>query len=125
MAQAGRWGYLAADRIREEVDAFEKAYGEDPVRLMRAIGWRGSEDEAATDVARERLRALRSRAEAQFGVPMEWELPRHEPQKPPGLSERIAELGCALLALALVGLVLIGVVSAALEGFDVLAGWLD
>lgn len=125
VAQAGRWGYLGDNRTRAEVEAFEKAYREDPVRMMRAVGWRGPEEAAETDLARQRLRALRARAEAEFGVPVDWELPRHEPEAPPGLGVRVVGWGCVVLAIVLVGLVLIGVVSVAMEGADVVGGWLD
>lgn len=122
LAQAGRWSYLADERDPEEVAAFERAYAEDPVQLMKALGWRGTEDDAATETARERLRALRSRAEAQFGVPVEWGRPQH-PQPPPTLGDRLGDVGCALAALVLAVLVVVGVASAAVHGAQVVAGW--
>lgn len=119
-AQAGRWGYLADDRKPHEVAAFEKAYGEDPMRMMRAVGWRGSEDAAGSEVAQQRLRALRARAEAEFGVPIEWELPLHAPTPPPRLADRVVETGCGVVAFAFIVLVILGIVSLAIEGFEVL-----
>ncbi|MEZ0446896.1 DUF6584 family protein [Cellulomonas sp. ICMP 17802] len=33
--EAGRWSYLAEQRDQDEVSAFERACGRDPVRIMR------------------------------------------------------------------------------------------
>jgi len=49
--EAGRWSYLADERIPEEIEAFERACGRDPIRLMRALRWRGPEAAAATEAA--------------------------------------------------------------------------
>jgi hypothetical protein len=58
LAQAGRWSYLAEVRDPREEEAFHKAFGRDPARMMRALAWRGSEDDAATTIAQELLRLL-------------------------------------------------------------------
>lgn len=123
-SQAGRWSYLSAGVSPDEVSAFERSCGEDPVRMLRVLGWRGSEDDATTDVARQRLRELRSRAGVEFGVPVTGELPRHEPQGPPTAFDRAVEIGCGLIALLLGLLLVIGVVSAVIAGFHIVLDWL-
>lgn len=70
--EAGRWSYLAAERIPEETQAFESACGRDPVRVMRALRWRGPEETAATEIARERLRDVRARAQAKAKKELDW-----------------------------------------------------
>lgn len=70
--EAGRWSYLAAERLPEETEAFERACGRDPVRIMRALRWRGPEETAATEVARERLRDVRARAQAKARKELDW-----------------------------------------------------
>ncbi|MGW6919369.1 DUF6584 family protein [Kitasatospora sp. NPDC054939] len=60
-AQAGRWTYLEADRDPGETAAFEERYAH-PYLRMRAVAWRGSEDDAATAFAREQLAGLRAAA---------------------------------------------------------------
>lgn len=119
LAQAGRWSYLAQDRREAEVRAFERAYGEDPVQLMKALAWPGEEQDAPAGPARERLRALRSRAEAQYGVPVEYRSP-HAPPPPTPWWEGPALVGCAALAGAVAVLALIGVLALAVHGLDVL-----
>jgi hypothetical protein len=123
-AQAGRWSYLteAADPV--ELDAFERAYNHDAVKMMKALTWRGSEDDASTEWARGRLRALRTRAEKQIRGPAFWEQPRR-PEPRTRWWEPVATAGCALLALAFVGLVLVGAVSLAVHGLHVVLGWSD
>lgn len=82
-AQAGRWSYLGPTVDRRELSAFRRAYQRDPVRLMAALSWRGSEDEATTEVARERLRAVRADAEAHAGTTLGWEDPLRRRSEPP------------------------------------------
>lgn len=124
LAQAGRWSYLADSRERAEIAAFEKAHGESPIQMMKALGWRGAEDEASSEVAHDRLRGLRSRAEAEFGVPLDWELARHTAQPPPTVIDRIKEGGCLIAVLLLVLLILIGLGNALAEGLSVVERWL-
>lgn len=121
LAQAGRYSYLAEQRDPAEVAAFERAYQEDPVRMMKALGWRGPEADAATETARGRLRALRSRAEAQLGVPVDWEMPRHGPPAGSTRGDRIVEAGCTLIAIVVILLVIAGLISAGIHGFHVVA----
>jgi Tfp pilus assembly protein PilF len=39
--EAGRWSYLSEKADREEVEAFERACGRDPIRIMRGLCWSG------------------------------------------------------------------------------------
>ena len=119
LAQAGRWSYLDGGRLDHEVAAFERAYGQDPVQMMKALSWPGEETEAGSPLARERLRALRARAEAQFGVPVEYREPKH-PAPAVGWVEALVGVGCGLLVLFAFLLVLVGVGSLAAHGLDVL-----
>ena len=121
--QAGRWSYLAEVRDHGEIDAFERAHESDPIRMMRALGWRGPEERAATKTAQDRLRALRVRAEAGFGLPIEWDKQHNAPQPPPGVGERIVEIGCVLVVLVLLVLVVSGVFSAAAAGLHTVMDW--
>ena len=99
-AQAGRWSYLAAVRDPAEQAAFERAFEHDPVQLMAVLRWRGSEDEAATEVARERLRALRAVAEGSAGARLEWAAASRQASAPT-TSDHLVEIGCAtVLAVA-------------------------
>lgn len=67
--QAGRWGYLAEQRVPAETAAFERAY-RDPVDRMLALGWRHSPDHAQTAPARERLTTVLEAASRQAGRPL-------------------------------------------------------
>jgi hypothetical protein len=105
--EAGRWSYLGEDRDPREDAAFERFFGNDPVRIMRALRWRASEEAATTDVARQRLLDVRGRAEAKAGKPLDW--------ADPGGGEEIAPwwgilwtVGCLATALALLALVVVG-----------------
>lgn len=119
LAQAGRWSYLAQDRSPAEVAAFERAYGQDPVQMMRALAWPGLVQDAPTDAARERLQALASRAQARHGVPVDYRDPR-APEPPTPWWETAGLVGCGLLALAVVVLVLVGAGALAAHGLEVL-----
>ncbi|WP_019137324.1 DUF6584 family protein [Cellulomonas massiliensis] len=122
LPQAGRWSYLADDRDEAEVEAFRRRYDDDPVQLMRALAWRGSEDDAPTAIARTRLAEVRADAERATGVAQTWENPR-VPDPPSSWGERI---GCTLVALvgaAVVVLVLAGIVDLAARGWDALQRW--
>lgn len=124
LAQAGRWSYLEPDRIDHEVAAFERAYGQDPVQMMKALAWPGEVREAKNELARARLKALSARAEAQFGVPVEYRSPKH-PEPVTGWLERLAMVGCGLLALAFALLVVIGIGALAVTGLEVVVDVLD
>lgn len=120
--QAGRWSYLADERDEAETEAFRRRYDDDPVQLMRALAWRGSEDDAPTPTARARLAEVRADAERATGVRQTWENPR-VPDPPSSWGERI---GCTLLALVGVGvvvLVLAGIVDLAAHGWEALQRW--
>lgn len=106
LAQAGRWNYLSEDQDSQETRAFTRAFQNDPVEIMRALRWTGSEDDAETDVARERLAAVRAAAGDRVGRPVPWEKPDAD--------ERTWHwgLGCAgLLVLVVLALVVVGAVS--------------
>lgn len=102
-AQAGRWDHLSADARPHETAAFLRAFGDDPVAIMRVLRWRGSEQDASTPFARERLRAVRERAEATLGRPTTWDDPG---AVPPGRWEGVVVL---LGALAFLTVVVVGV----------------
>lgn len=121
-AQAGRWSYLSADADPREVAAFERAYRGDPIALMKALAWRRPEHDAATAVARERLRALRERAEADAGAPVDWADPRR-PHPPARWWEPVAAGVAGVVVLALVVLFVVGVTSLVVRGWYVVLGW--
>jgi hypothetical protein len=123
-AQAGRWSYLHEVADPVELDAFERAYSRDAVQMMKALAWRRSEDEAPSEFAQSRLRALRARAEEQVGAPVSWDKPLH-PEPPTRWWEYVGMAGCALLALAFIGLLLVGAGSLAAHGVDVVLDWFD
>jgi hypothetical protein len=64
--QAGRWSYLAEERIESEVSSFEHAT-RNPVNRMRALQWPLSPGQAATAVAHDRLEALLEQARTKTG----------------------------------------------------------
>ncbi|MCC2336006.1 DUF6584 family protein [Cellulomonas wangsupingiae] len=102
-AQAGRWGHLSPDVRPDETAAFVRAFGDDPVEIMRVLRWQGSEQDASTPLARERLRAVRKRAEASLGRTTTWEDPGGTP---PGRWEGVLVL---LGVLAFLTVVVVGV----------------
>jgi len=55
--RAGRWSYLAEQRVPVEVAAFEKS-ARRPVQRMRALAWVTAPETASTAVARQRLADL-------------------------------------------------------------------
>lgn len=73
--QAGRWAYLGETVDPTELAAFRRAFGDDPVRIMAALAWTGPEANAPTEVARERLSAVRREAEAAARRRLTWERP--------------------------------------------------
>lgn len=123
LQQAGRWSYLARERDLAEVAAFERAFAGEPVRLMRALGWEGSEQDAADDVARERLREVRVRAEAAAGEPVPWRKPARPVPPPFTREDRLLQAGCAVVGVALVLLTGTGLVALILQGLGVVGRW--
>lgn len=123
-AQAGRWSYLRETPDADELAAFESAYGNDAIRIMKALSWRQGEDAAPSEVVRTRLAALRARAEQESGGPVSWDRPVHPPA-PTHWWEPVAMVGCGLVALALVALVVIGLGSLAAHGLNQVIGWFD
>lgn len=107
--EAGRWSYLSAERDADEVAAFERACGDDPVRIMRALEWRGPEADASTETARERLLEVRARAQATSRRTITWESAGREVGGSSG--EDLWLLGCSVVAIVLVGLAVVGAVT--------------
>ncbi|GGC18405.1 DUF6584 family protein [Cellulomonas carbonis] len=104
LSQAGRWNYLAENADPRETNAFAKAFGDDPLEMMRALRWTGSEEDAETEVARERLRSLRKAARDRVGHQVSWDKPE------PGVRPWVAILGCAGV-LTILGLIVVGAIS--------------
>jgi hypothetical protein len=107
--EAGRWSYLSEQRDPGEVAAFERACGQNPVRIMRALRWRGSEEGATTEPARQRLLDVRARAEAAAGRKLNWS-DRGRDVAGPWREDAFA-VGCMLAGLVLLALVIIGAVT--------------
>lgn len=101
-SQAGRWSYLADGADPDELRAFARSCQDDPVPMMRDLRWTGSEDDADTEVARERLRDLRAQAEARVGRPVAWETPPPDEEVPWEFALAVGVL-VTVLALAVVG----------------------
>jgi hypothetical protein len=121
LAQAGRWSYLSPDRVETEQEAFKRRYDGDPVRLMIALLWRGTEQDASTEVARRQLVDLRSAAEHQAGGAVNWDNPRY----PWPLRRRVRRLLIGLGIAALVIFGLIGAFAAIVNGIRVVYIWLQ
>ena len=109
LVEAGRWSYLSKHRDEAEVAAFERACGKDPVRIMRALRWRSSEEAATTEVARQRLLDVRARAEAKAGRTLDWSDKGREAGDP--WWKDAFGVGCLVASLALFTLVVIGAVT--------------
>lgn len=103
-AQAGRWDFLSPTADPRETRAFTRAFGDDPVEIMRALRWAGSEDDAETQVARERLREVRAAARDRAGRRISWEKPVPDDPTWPLV------LGCAGV-LVVLGLAVVGAIS--------------
>jgi len=109
LVEAGRWSYLSEHRDQSEVAAFERACGKDPVRIMRALRWRSSEEAATTEVARQRLLDVRGRAEAKTGRTLDWSDKGREAGDP-WWKDAFA-VGCLVTGVVLLGLVVVGTVT--------------
>lgn len=107
--QAGRWSYLSESRRPEEVAAFERAFGDDPVRLMWALRWTGSESDATTEYARHRLHDVRTRAEQNAGRTLDWTT--RTPRPPVPWWKDASAVGCGAALLGVVVLAVIGAVT--------------
>ena len=90
-----------------EVAAFERACGNDPVRIMRGLRWPGPDEAAAaTEHAEPRLLDVRARAEAKAGKKLSGPItdatsaPRGRP---------VSGIGCVVGVIVLVALVVVGV----------------
>ncbi|MCF4123580.1 hypothetical protein L1785_21660 [Antribacter sp. KLBMP9083] len=107
--EAGRWSYLSEQRDPGEAAAFERACGRDPVRIMRGLRWSGSEEDATTELARQRLLDVRARAEAAAGRKLDWSA-RGRDVGGPWWDDAFA-VGCLLAGLVLLFLVIVGAVT--------------
>lgn len=107
--EAGRWSYLSEQRDPGEVAAFERACGQSPVRIMRGLRWRGSEEDATTELARQRLLDVRARAEAAAGRKLDWSDTGRDVGGP--WWEDVLLVGCLLTGLVLLALVIVGAVT--------------
>lgn len=123
LAQAGRWSYLSPDRIETEQEAFKSQYDGDPVRMMIALAWRGTEQDASTEVARRQLLDLRTAAEHQGGGAVTWDNPRY-PLPPWPRRERVRTFlfGLGIATVVIFGL--IGALAAIVNGIRVVYSWL-
>jgi hypothetical protein len=106
LVEAGRWSYLSPQADPADVAAFERACGDDPVRIMRGLRWTGSEDLAATEHAQQRLLELRARAEAKAGRSLAWEDRGRDIGRP--WQDVAFEVGCGVAVIVLVALLVIG-----------------
>ena len=86
--------------------AFERACGRNPVRIMRALRWRDSEEAASNELARQRLLDVRARAEAKAGKKLDWSTRGREVGDP--WWEDAQAVGCLVVGLVLLALVVIG-----------------
>ncbi|MEV4611415.1 DUF6584 family protein [Kitasatospora sp. NPDC049258] len=112
--QAGRWTYLEADRDPAEVAAFEARHP-DPLDRMLALGWRGPEQAAGTDVARARLAEIRAAAGEATGRAVGWEdvralAGRAAAEQASGGSQTLGCAALVVLALLLGWLLVLGVI---------------
>lgn len=107
--EAGRWSYLSEQRDPGEVAAFERACGRDPVRIMRGLRWRGSEEDATTELARQRLLDVRARAETAAGRKLDWSARGRDVGGP--WWDDVFAVGCLLVGLVLLALVIVGAVT--------------
>ena len=123
-AQAGRWSYLSEHRVPQEQEAFEKAFGGDPVNLVWALAWRGSEDDADTDDARRRLSDLRIRAERESGEPVSWDRPRFT-VSPVTRREKVEDVFVAIGCFTVITVGATGALAAIVNGVRVIYGWVQ
>ena len=123
--EAGRWSYLSEHRDAKEQKAFESAYARDPLLLMAALCWRGTEDDAATDEARQRLTDLRARAERKKGGPVPWERPRYDADGEQTRRQKVVVSLVVAWIIMLVALGVIGAAGAVFNGIRIVHGWLQ
>ncbi|WP_315094715.1 DUF6584 family protein [uncultured Cellulomonas sp.] len=107
--EAGRWSYLDEHAAPGDIAAFERACRHNPVRIMRGLSWRGPEEAAATEFAQQRLRDVRTRAEAAEGKKLDWSTGGRDVSAP--WTEGAWIIGCALAGLVLGALVVVGAVT--------------
>ena len=122
LAQAGRWSYLSAHTIAAEQQAFTRLYYDDALRMMVMLAWRGTEADAPTETARERLSALREAAERQSGGPVTWDNPVPPVRESSGWG-RVTLYLIGLLFASVVILGVIGAFAAVINGIRVVWGW--
>lgn len=81
--EAGRWGYLAESTTQAELRAYAKRFRGDPHRMLYQLRWQGPAEGTGSELATERLNALREAASDAAGRLVEW---REEPPPPSGSS---------------------------------------
>lgn len=123
LAQAGRWSYLSRNRVVIEQLAFKTRYDDDPLRMMIAVAWRGTEQDASTEVARNQLADLRAAAERQTGGPVAWDKLQYRVPPWPR-RERVGTFlyGWGIATLVIFGL--IGAFAAIINGIRVVYLWM-
>lgn len=112
-AEAGRWMYLEEDRAPDETAAFEERYV-NSLRRMRAVAWRGTEADAPTPFAAERLADVRAAASDYLRRPVGWdELVgiRGDLPERGGLGDVLADVGALLVAAAFLAVWVYGLVA--------------
>ncbi|GAA3399212.1 DUF6584 family protein [Streptomyces roseoviridis] len=118
-AEAGRWTYLDEERDADETAAFEARYTS-PGQRMRALAWRGPEDEAPTAFARAQLAAVRTARAQELGRSVAWDDPAayeeperqgEAPSEPWTLGGVLAGAGCLVGVLAFLAAWVNGVVA--------------
>ncbi|MDC7122286.1 hypothetical protein OMK64_12130 [Cellulomonas fimi] len=107
--EAGRWSYLSEERVEREVTAYERACGRDPVRIMRGLRWTGTESDATTEVAQERLREVKAAAESKAGKKLDWSSRGRDTDDP--WWQDVFGLGCGAALLLVLVLSVIGAVT--------------
>lgn len=114
--QAGRWAFATETVTDEEVSAFTRGFANDPVQMMRALRWKGSEQSASSAIVRDRLALLKAAAVAAAGADLSWESARHPDPRAPLL----VRLAGRMLMVFLVVALLVGIVTIVRTVF----GWL-
>lgn len=119
--QAGRWSYLADERVADEIDKFEKTT-QNLVERMQALNWSSEPERATTPIARERLDSLLEQARIQTKDPqLRYATVADHQWRPPGtLGERLGNAAALTIALGLLGLFVIGVI----DGIITVLSWI-
>lgn len=119
--QAGRWSYLADERVADEIEKFEKTT-HNLVKRMQALNWSSEPERATTPVARERLDSLLKQARTQTkDHQLRYATVADQQWRPPGtLGERLGTAAALTIALGVLGLFVIGVI----DGIVTVVSWI-